>query len=213
MGFAPYGVDSNISAFEFAKMKAVLAERDHLLKVAHERTAEIIVQKTNLYNQLQHEKAERERVESVLTQIVEALNTGEEAESREIVRRITDILTHKLFKREEEESGAQGDTDDQVMDESFSIDPRTILLRFVDKQTCLDKGVDNVMQQIKDKEELLLKASESQKDVDESTKQHTQEMTSLQQRIDALLAEKAKLEADLKKKSVNSRTSFGNERS
>ncbi|WKX93250.1 hypothetical protein Q1695_010914 [Nippostrongylus brasiliensis] len=206
MGFAPYGVDSNISAFEFAKMKAVLAERDHLLKVAHERTAEIIVQKTNLYNQLQHEKAERERVESVLTQIVEALNTGEEAESREIVRRITDILTHKLFKREEEESGAQGDTDDQVMDESFSIE-------FVDKQTCLDKGVDNVMQQIKDKEELLLKASESQKDVDESTKQHTQEMTSLQQRIDALLAEKAKLEADLKKKSVNSRTSFGNERS
>ncbi|WKX93252.1 hypothetical protein Q1695_010914 [Nippostrongylus brasiliensis] len=95
--------------------------------------------------------------------------------------------------------GAQGDTDDQVMDESFSIE-------FVDKQTCLDKGVDNVMQQIKDKEELLLKASESQKDVDESTKQHTQEMTSLQQRIDALLAEKAKLEADLKKKSVNSRT-------
>ncbi|WKX92959.1 hypothetical protein Q1695_010746 [Nippostrongylus brasiliensis] len=209
MGFAPFEVDSNISAFEFAKMKAILAERDHLLKVANERTAEIIVQKTNLYNQLQHEKAERERVESVLTQIVEVLNTGEEAESRDIVRRITDILTPKLFKREDEESsvsrGAQVDTDDQVMDESFSIDPRTILLRFVDKQTCLDKGVDHLMQQIKDKEELLLKASESQKDVDESTKQHTQEMISLQQRIDVLLAEEAKLEADSKKKPVSSR--------
>ncbi|WKX92960.1 hypothetical protein Q1695_010746 [Nippostrongylus brasiliensis] len=202
MGFAPFEVDSNISAFEFAKMKAILAERDHLLKVANERTAEIIVQKTNLYNQLQHEKAERERVESVLTQIVEVLNTGEEAESRDIVRRITDILTPKLFKREDEESsvsrGAQVDTDDQVMDESFSIE-------FVDKQTCLDKGVDHLMQQIKDKEELLLKASESQKDVDESTKQHTQEMISLQQRIDVLLAEEAKLEADSKKKPVSSR--------
>ncbi|WKX99198.1 hypothetical protein Q1695_014238 [Nippostrongylus brasiliensis] len=202
MGFAPCGVDSNISAFEIAQMKAILAEKDNLLKVAHEKTAEIIFQKTNLYNQLQHIEAERERLKSVLTQTVEILNTGEEVESKEIVHRINDIVTHELIEQEEKESsvsrGAQGDTDDEVMDETFSI-------KFVDKQTCLDKELDDVMQQIKDKEELLLKAVESQKNVDELMKQHRQEMTSLQQRIDALLAEKAKLEADLKKISVNNR--------
>ncbi|VDL75688.1 unnamed protein product [Nippostrongylus brasiliensis] len=143
---------------------------------------------TNVCNQLQHMEAERERLKSVLTQTVEILNTGEEAESKD--HRINDIVTHELIEQEEKESsvsrGAQGDTDDQVMGESFSI-------KFVDKQTCLDKKLDDLMQQIKDKGELFLKAVESQKNVDELRKQDRQEMTSLQQRIDALLAEKAKL--------------------
>ncbi|ETN74365.1 hypothetical protein NECAME_04044 [Necator americanus] len=84
------------------------------------------------------------------------------------------------------------------MDETFNI-------KFVDQQAFLNKELEEVMRQIKDKEDMLTKTVENQKNVDELMKKHQQEMSDLQQRIDALLAEKSRLEADLKKISVNNR--------
>ncbi|KAK6047692.1 kinesin motor domain protein [Cooperia oncophora] len=147
MGFTPGGETSSL---EIAQLKASLAEKEELLKYVHEKTADIICQKTKLCNQLQHLEMEREKLKSIVTQVLD-------------------------------------------------------IMRFVDKQTILGKELDDVMQQIKDKEELLQKAMESEKNVDELMKQHKQEMANLQQRIDALMAEKAKLEADLRKISVNNK--------
>lgn len=102
----------------------------------------------------------------------------------------------------------------------------SVVSRFVDQQAFLNKELEDVMRQIKDKEDILTKAVENQKNVDELMKKHKvsfhalyplqysnpifinilkQEMADLQQRIDAVLAEKARLEAELKKISVNNR--------
>nr|CDJ82343.1 Kinesin domain containing protein [Haemonchus contortus] len=199
MGFAPCG---EISSFEIDQLKSSLAEKDALLKYAHEKAAEVICQKSKLCNQLQHLEDDRERLKSLVTQTLEVLRDGENIEKSEMLVRINEILNGALIEEEDQDPSlskeAGGDFDEEAMDETFS-------MKFVDKQTNLDKELDDVMQQIKDKEELLQKAIESQKNVDDLMKQHKQEMASLQQRIDALMAEKAKLEADLKKFSINNK--------
>ncbi|EPB71391.1 kinesin motor domain protein [Ancylostoma ceylanicum] len=58
-----------------------------------------------------------------------------------------------------------GDTDDEVLDE-------TVCLKFVDQQAFLNKELEDVMRQIKDKEDILTKAVENQKNVDELMKKH-----------------------------------------
>uniref|UniRef100_A0A7I4YE15 Kinesin motor domain-containing protein n=1 Tax=Haemonchus contortus TaxID=6289 RepID=A0A7I4YE15_HAECO len=199
MGFAPCG---EISSFEIEQLKSSLAEKDALLKYAHEKAAEVICQKSKLCNQLQHLEDDRERLKSLVTQTLEVLRDGENIEKSEMLARINEILSGALIEEEDQDPSlskeAGGDFDEEAMDETFS-------MKFVDKQTNLDKELDDVMQQIKDKEELLQKAIESQKNVDDLMKQHKQEMASLQQRIDGLMAEKAKLEADLKKFSINNK--------
>nr|CDJ94425.1 Kinesin domain containing protein [Haemonchus contortus] len=70
MGFAPCG---EISSFEIEQLKSSLAEKDALLKYAHEKAAEVICQKSKLCNQLQHLEDDRERLKSLVTQTLEVL--------------------------------------------------------------------------------------------------------------------------------------------
>ncbi|VDO40745.1 unnamed protein product [Haemonchus placei] len=65
MGFAPCG---EISSFEIEQLKSSLAEKDALLKYAHEKAAE-----SKLCNQLQHLEDDRERLKSLVTQTLEVL--------------------------------------------------------------------------------------------------------------------------------------------
>ncbi|KAL6726830.1 hypothetical protein Aduo_008761 [Ancylostoma duodenale] len=202
MGIAPCSADGNLSALEIAQMKSALAEKERLLNEAHGKTAEAICHQVSLLNQLQHVESQREKLKNAIAQTVEIIKASGESENVEIVQRISEVITEDITEEEERDPSMakllHGDTDDEVLDE-------TVCLKFVDQQAFLNKELEDVMRQIKDKEDMLTKAVENQRNVDELMKKHKQEMTELQQRIDAVLAEKAKLESELKKISVNNR--------
>ncbi|KHJ96755.1 kinesin motor domain protein [Oesophagostomum dentatum] len=202
MGIAPCTADNNITTIEVVEMRTVLAEKERLLNEAHGKTAEAICKQVNLLNQLQHVESQRERLKSAVTQALDAIKGSGETHDDDIAHKISEIFAEQLADEEEMDPSLgnilHGDTDEEGMDETFSV-------KFVDQQASLNKELEEVMQQIKDKEDMLTKSIENQKNVDELLKKHKQEMADLQQRIDSLLSEKAKLEADLKKVSISNR--------
>ncbi|KAK6014917.1 hypothetical protein OSTOST_19690, partial [Ostertagia ostertagi] len=88
MGFAPGG---ETNSFEIAQLKTSLAEKDVLLKYAHEKTAEVICQKTRLCNQLQHLEGERERLKTRLCNQLQHLE-GERERLKSVVTQISDVI-------------------------------------------------------------------------------------------------------------------------
>ncbi|KAJ1355026.1 hypothetical protein KIN20_012142 [Parelaphostrongylus tenuis] len=200
-GFAPYRADTDISVFEIEQIKSCLAEKDKLLRLSNERMAEMICQKAIIEEEREHIKEHRERIRLAVTQALRIIKDNSEGDNA-FVRQISEVITPDLLEEEEHKispyRAAHGDTDDEIMDDTFST-------KFVDNQSNLEKELGDVVQQIKDKEEILLKALESQNKMDDLMKQHKEEMANLQQQTEALLAEKAKLEKELKKISTNNR--------
>ncbi|VDM69074.1 unnamed protein product, partial [Strongylus vulgaris] len=169
MGIAPCSAGTNLSLIEIAEMRSALAEKERLLNEAHGKTAEAICQQVNLLNQLQHVEAQRERLKAVVTQTLETIKSSGESENVDVVQRISEIITEQMVDEEEKDPSMakifHGDTDEEALDETFSI-------KFVDQQASLNKELEEVMRQIKDKEDILTKAVENQKDVDELMKRH-----------------------------------------
>ncbi|CAJ0609451.1 unnamed protein product [Cylicocyclus nassatus] len=207
MGIAPCSGDGSLSSIEAAELRSALAEKERQMNEAHGKTAEAICQSPQSTPTCESQK---ERFKTVVNQTIEMIRNSGEVEQHDLVQQISEILTEQVLDEEEKDPSIakihHADTDEEgAMDETFSI-------KFVDQQASLNKELEEVMRQITDKEDILRNTVENQKNVDELLKRHEQEMGELQKRIDALLAEKLKLEADLKKFSVNNSLWLAEER-